>query len=122
MSWLYRQSTGELFDPDGKRVAKGYSGNGEWKNKPEAQNVKGHGPLPRGKYTMEGVYDSQKVGKFAITLKPDPKNVMFGRGDFRVHGDSVKNPGTASEGCIIMPRNTREQMWASTDKVVEVVE
>jgi len=49
-------------------------------------------------------------------LSPHPDNEMFGRGSFRIHGDSIKNPGTASHGCIIAPRSVREKIIAGTDK------
>jgi hypothetical protein len=40
-----------------------------------------------------------------------------------MHGDLVSEPGQeqASLGCIIMPRATREAVWASPDHGINVV-
>lgn len=62
-----------------------------------------------------------KLGPFAIPLIPDPSNEMYGRGDFYCHGDSIENPGCASEGCVILPRTVRETIWNSTDHELQVV-
>jgi hypothetical protein len=47
---------------------------------------------------------------------------MFGRTGFLIHGDAVHAPGTASEGCVILSRTTREQIWESHDHVLQVVD
>ena len=109
MPWTYEQATGNLISPLGIKVATGYAGgncgnNPEGVNNPDAQDQ-----------------DSPKLGPFALVLEPDPANEMFGRGDFRMHGDSITHPGCASEGCVIMPRNIRENVWASNDHVINVV-
>jgi len=46
----------------------------------------------------------------------------FGRQFFFIHGDTSAMNYTASEGCIIMPRNIREQINKSEDKKLQVVE
>ena len=53
-------------------------------------------------------------------LWPDAANQMFGRGDFLLHGDSIEHPGCASKGCIIMPRDVRQQVWQSGDRELQV--
>lgn len=76
---------------------------------------------------MTGVYDSKNVGPFAIIVdavdsKPgDDRHDATGRGAFRIHGDSIRAPGTASKGCIILPRAIREKMWRSGVKDLEVI-
>lgn len=40
---------------------------------------------------------------------------------FRIHGDSIRAPGTASHGCIILPRAIRDRIWASGDRALQVV-
>jgi hypothetical protein len=117
--WTYSQGTGKLFDPAGKHVATGYSGKGKGKNNCDMQHVKNVGPIPRGLYTIGQAYNSQKVGPFALPLTPDPSNEMFGRSAFLVHGDN--KTGTASEGCIILGRMTRDALNYSTDRVLKVV-
>lgn len=121
MSWTYHQSTGYLDDPEGVPAAQGYAGHGEGKNNPSMQAERNIGPLPTGRYTMLALVDSPHTGPDTIILEPHPDNEMFGRGEFRIHGDSVSDPGSASDGCIIMPRPTRIEVWHSTDHQLEVV-
>lgn len=49
-------------------------------------------------------------------------HAAHGRTLFRIHGDSRLSPGTASEGCIILPRHVRAQISASGDIDLVVVE
>lgn len=119
--WQYKQSTGELRDASGKLVAKGYAGKGEYKNRHECQTVPNMGPVPVGCYTLNPPHTSLKTGPYAMDLAPDSSNEMFGRSAFQMHGDSLRNPGSASSGCIIMPRAVRESVWASRDHRIEVI-
>lgn len=125
--WTYDQSSGELRK-DGALFSLGYSGKGRGKNNPALQGMQGLGPIPRGDWHMVRVYNSANVGPYAIELhaidaKPDDDTHQpTGRGAFRVHGDSIKNPGSASNGCIILPRNVRERMWKSNDHLLRVIE
>lgn len=125
MNWEYKQPTGDITDPHGVFVHQGYAGGNcgqhpEGINNHEMQNVHNIGPLPVGFYTMAEVVEGSHLGPFAIRLEPDPANIMFGRGGFFVHGDT-QIPFHASDGCIIMPRAVREQMWASDNHQIEVV-
>jgi hypothetical protein len=125
--WTYKQSTGQLFDKTGKLVSTGYSGRGRGKNNPSMQDARAVGPLPRGTWRMVSIYDSARVGKRTIALDPvdekpgNDRHEPTGRSAFRIHGDSIRNPGTASHGCIILPRAVRLAMWASGDRLIEVV-
>lgn len=126
MSWTYKQSTGELRDSSGKLVATGYAGGNcgkapEGKNNPDMQCVVKTGPLPRGLYTFGAPVMQSHLGPFAIPLKPDQQNEMFGRSAFFMHGDRTSAPGSASEGCIIMPRSVREECWNSKDHTLTVI-
>jgi hypothetical protein len=118
--WLFSQTSGDFTDASGFVIAQGYAGNGEGKNNPEMQNVHDVGPLPRGFYTMTELIDSPKTGPDTIVLVPDPENEMFGRADFRIHGDSIQEPGSASDGCIVQPRFARMRAWESLDHRLEV--
>jgi len=120
-TWTYVQESGVMIDPMGKLLAKGYSGLGLAKNDPAAQHVPNMGPIPCGKYTIEAPIDSPSHGPYAMHLVPDPENEMFGRSAFMIHGDSLHAPGSASEGCIIMPRAAREAIWQSGDHRLEVI-
>jgi hypothetical protein len=125
--WVWDQSAGVAISPDGKRYA-GYSGKGRGRNNPALQGVRGIGPLPRGRYRIGTPRTSQRTGPFVMDLFPmdatpaDTRHDETGRSAFQIHGDSVRNPGTASSGCIILPRAVREAIWRSGDHVIEVVE
>ena len=119
--WTYAQKTGNLLQ-DGKLVATGYSGGGEGKNDPSMQAVHDVGPIPQGNWTIGGPpINTAEHGPFVLTLTADAGTDVFGRSGFLMHGDSVNAPGTASKGCIIMPRTAREQVWNSGDTELEVV-
>ena len=61
-------------------------------------------------------------GTYVIRLEPDPSNNMCGRSGFLIHGDSKTHPGSASQGCIVLPIKYRKDMWTSGDKILEVIE
>jgi hypothetical protein len=79
------------------------------------QTVPNTGPCPRGRYSIGQPEDSPHVGPYALPLTPEPGTNTFGRSAFMIHGDSIVHPGTASEGCIILLRDAREQIVASGD-------
>jgi len=125
MIWAYYQSTGELWR-DGKLVAKGYSGAPGHVNATASEGIRNYGPIPRGRWRMFYVYQRHaRLGAYAIALKPEGHTAL-GRSDFMVHADSVRRPGTASQGCIIMPNAVRVAMAGCVGKggdgeVIEVV-
>ena len=118
MGWKYSQSSGKLSH-NGSYMATGYSGAGTCKNVPNCEHKPNVGPIPRGAWRIGG-YDGSK-GPLTIDLEPVGHNA-HGRTLFRIHGDSISNPGTASEGCIIMPRSVRQKIVKSADKILEVVQ
>lgn len=119
--WVYSQSTGSLRHDDALTAVTCYSGAGDCKNQPDAQDQHGKGPIPRGRYQMCQPVNSEH-GPYSIPLAPDFDNQMFGRSGFLIHGDSITHPGRASKGCIVAPRSVREEMWVSGDRILEVVE
>ncbi len=118
--WTWDQSEGNL-SRDGVFVSAGYSGNGRGKNNPSMQDAVGVGPVPRGKWKIGKPYLSQHTGPYTLALDPCEGTDVCGRFAFRIHGDSIKNPGTASHGCIILPRFIREKIWQSGDHDLMVV-
>lgn len=118
--WIYAQASGALVY-NGEVEGYGYSGGGEGKNNPDMQNVIGVGPIPCGVYAIGEPENTIDHGPFAMPLIPDAANQMFGRSGFMMHGDSIAHPGEASEGCIIMPRDVRNQVWNSGDRGLTVV-
>jgi len=126
MTYIFKQSTGELFSPHGSLLSTGYSGgncgkNPEGVNNPEMQDDSCSGPLPQGAYLMGEPKEGTHLGPFAIPLLPDSCNEMFGRAGFYCHGDNAQGNQSASEGCIIIPRKVREAMWADEDHCLQVV-
>ena len=119
--WKYAQKTGELSHDD-EPVARGYSGFESGKNNPDMQNVPNVGPIPQGGWTIEKpAYDSPDHGPHVMRLIPRPETETLTIVGFLMHGDSVQHAGSASHGCIIMPRPIREQVSSSPDNDLEVV-
>lgn len=120
-AWTYSQKTGDL-EQDGTRIATGYSGAGEGKNNPDLQNIRNVGPIPVGDWTITGPpADTEDHGPYVLRLAPAAGTETFGRSGFLMHGDSREHPGCASEGCVILPRPVREQVWKSNDRDLKVV-
>jgi len=120
MTWVYYQSTGKMFH-NNEYVDTGYSGALTNKNNSSRQQVKGLGPLPRGTYQITG-YSTSK-GPMTIILQ-QTSGEAFGRALFRIHGEKrpPATPGFASEGCIILGPATRNRIWSSGDRSLEVQE
>ena len=106
---------------NGVTLGHGYSGLGGDKNNPGAVTHTGTGPIPPGTWHLQGVEDSPNTGPFTIVLEPGEGTDTHGRSAFRIHGDSVSHPGEASHGCIILPRDVREAVWASGERTLTVV-
>ena len=125
--WQWDQSAGELTR-NGTFISRGYSGKGRGKNNPSLENVAGVGPVPTGLWEIKAPYNSRNVGPYALPIyavDATPNNDIHdktGRSAFRIHGDKISAPGTASRGCIILPRNCREKIWKSGDHQLLVVE
>ena len=138
--WIYHQSDGQVVGPEGLGHGCGYAGRGQGRNNPELQDVHAgrrtsngvvlevaglsfddYGPLPCGFYRVQPPVDTETHGPYVLWLVPLPQNKMFGRAGFGIHGDSKEHPGLASEGCICVPRATREEIWASRDYILEVL-
>ena len=47
------------------------------------------------------------MGPYVLPLTPLTVNNMFGREGFFIHGDSIDNPGNASNGCVVLNRQWR---------------
>ena len=121
MSWKFSQSSGWLVGTNGA-VYHGYSGAlPDGVNNPAMQQVECVGPIPKGQYTIEEPRDTEAHGPYAMPLTPAPTNEMFGRAGFLIHGDSIARPGSASEGCIILPKEARQAIWESDDHALWVV-
>jgi hypothetical protein len=109
MTWTYVQRTGSLLH-NGFLVGSGYAGRYTGKNNPDMQSVHETGPLPCGWYTIGPAYEHPTLGPVTMNLTPDASNEMFGRSEFRMHGDSAQHMGMASKGCIVQSRVVREHV------------
>jgi len=118
--WVYEQLTGHVSQ-DGVSKGTGYSGFEAGKNNPVMQDDKDVGPIPCGLYTVEPPRNTVEHGPFVLPLTPDPHNTMYNRDGFLCHGDSLRSPGQASRGCIILNRALRDQIWVSGDHQLRVV-
>jgi hypothetical protein len=121
MSWTYEIATGNLLGPDGSLVATGYSGNGIGKNSTLYQNRIDVGPIPMGSYEIGPAMNSPQMGPHVMSLTPFLSNEMYGRSGFFIHGDAINDPGHASDGCVVMPLQTRIAISTSGDDVLDVV-
>jgi hypothetical protein len=126
MTWTWDQSEGRL-SRDGRTVSMGYSGRGRGVNNPALEAVRATGPIPAGEWRIGAPYNSANVGPYTLpvyavdAIPADDIHQPTGRSAFRIHGDSIRNPGDASRGCIIIPRRAREAIWRSGDRVLIVV-
>ena len=118
--WIYDQSSGELRDPNGRRVAFGYSGKGASRNVPGREHVRAQGPIPRGFWRIGKPRNSKRTGPHVMDLAPIGHDA-HGRSAFQIHGDNSLMNFTASSGCIILARPIREMISKSGITLLEVV-
>lgn len=71
-------------------------------------------------YKIGNPFQHTKAGGYVLRLTADSSNNMCGRDGFLIHGDSIKNPGTASNGCIITSISDRITIHTSNDKILIV--
>lgn len=119
MTWTYQQSTGEL-SRNSAIIAHGYSGFADGLNNPDEEWKINYGPIPRGQYHIGPAYYDQEKGPVVMALTPMAHNAC-GRSGFLCHGDNSALNHTASRGCIILDRDTRELIANSKDYELEVV-
>lgn len=113
----YEQSTGRFW----QLVGTGYSGHDEARNQPDLEDVKGRGPIPRGRWKIGPPFHHSEAGPLVMRLEPEPGTDVHGRDGFLIHGDSFPAPGTASRGCIVLDRSARTVIANSGDHELEVV-
>lgn len=121
MPWFYEQRSGRIWRNNEPVLATGYSGAPGAINDPTQQHKIGIGPIPRGVYRILNAISHEKLGPVCMRLVPDAGNEMFGRDPFLIHGDNPRRNQSASEGCIILDRPSREAINKSTDKTLVVV-
>jgi hypothetical protein len=117
MPWLYVQSTGNLYRPDGSLCGQGYSGHGDGRDNPLLQEVRDVGPIPVGMYVLGEV--STEKGPLTIRLTPEEFTDTLGRSGFLIHGDNINHD--ASLGCIVIGHECRHELTASADEEIKVI-
>lgn len=120
--WSYSQKVARFSHNGVELQSECYSGAAECKNDPASQFIHNKGSIPQGQYHIEKPRDTHEHGPFVIPLTPHTENIMHGRGGFLIHGDSITQPGTASQGCIITGRTVRMAIWESNDHELTVTE
>lgn len=117
MTWVYDVNK-KYFYRDGELQFKAlYAGAPGFKDNTKYESLANKGALPRGKYRIVGQpFTHPTAGRFTLRLRPDASNNMFGRAGFLIHGDSIREPGAASNGCIVADRDKRRIIWESGDK------
>jgi hypothetical protein len=93
-------------------IGAAYSGDPRHVNDPRAVGDKGEGPLPPGVYELGAPFDAADTGPYSIPLS-QIEGESYGRGGFRIHGDSLSHPGAASHGCIVTAPEIRRACVAA---------
>lgn len=126
---IYEQNNGsfQILDIDDGGLVRtvfestGYSGRGIGKNNANKQHLKNIGPVPAGLYRVGLPYRSLQHGPLVMRLDAMAGTTMFSRSGFLIHGDSIRNPGNASRGCIILSRTAREAIVDTGVRHIEIV-
>jgi len=117
---VYFQKSGLFIIGDNTHAQMtGYAGCGHGLNNPDMENVPLTGPLHCGFYDVSGPSNDIKTGPFTLSLtawKP-----LYGRGEFKIHGDNQALNRTASEGCIVLPLAFRQSIYMSRIPVLAVL-
>lgn len=118
--FIFRQSDGSfgvgVEDVDNRGAhnimlpfVNGYSGAPGFVNDPAAEHLPGRGPIPRGRWFTRPAFRHERLGPAAIGLIPmEGWEVPGNRSGFYIHGDNSSLSQTASNGCIILPRQVRD--------------
>lgn len=120
MTWSYSVKDGWMMR-NGVIMGVGYSGHGAGLDNPDAEDQKGIGPIPHGVWTMGTFFDHPHLGPIVSHLSPGRATEVFGRSGFFIHGDNADVNHSASDGCIVLPRNLREAIRDSRDRTLVVI-
>ncbi|MCC8392658.1 DUF2778 domain-containing protein [Paraburkholderia sp. MMS20-SJTR3] len=90
------------------------------KNLHSMQYVRDKGPIPVGRYEIGAPFKHSHTGPFSMRLNPVAGTSLGGRSGFMIHGDSERDPGNASKGCIVVEKKTRKKIWNSGDRWLTV--
>lgn len=127
LRFVYEVLTGLLFLGDNHDrlacVASGYSGALAAINDPERIDEKALGPIPVGVWAIDAPRAHPRLGPQVLGLTPEKETKTYGRSGFFIHGDNGAGNGSASNGCIVLNRRTRDciaYLWWSGVRTLEV--
>lgn len=103
---IYSQMAARILIAGQPFAYAGYSGRGTGLNNPESEGKVGIGPIPRGLWAVGEAYHHPRLGPLAIPLTPQGE--VHGRSEFFIHGDNSRGDFSASSGCIVLSRSTRQ--------------
>jgi hypothetical protein len=94
-----------------------FSGNNQYRNRPQFQSIQNNGPIPEGRYEIfnddEPSHDGwYRLDRIDSSPRNDKDDDLTGRDGFRLH------PGTLSLGCITVPSSERVK-WNLLVSVIE---
>jgi len=110
MPWIYKVNEKKFYLNGKFKFSAQYAGAVGYKNNVEFECIKDKGSLPRGTYRIEHPTNVGITGPYFLPLTPLTAANMCHRNSFRIHGDSLREPGTASRGCIIAVRDKEKNM------------
>ena len=122
VSCTYDQSTGQLRCADDNTGQQSvneqcYSGAPGAVNDRSQQNTPHVGPIPLGDYDIGTGVGNRGTGPQSLPLTPTENNNQFPStrdpNSFLMHGDNSRGNQSASQGCIICARNTRNTIDAA---------
>jgi type VI secretion system (T6SS) effector TldE1-like protein len=90
------------------RTEDGYAGHGQGVNNPDREAEQRVGPIPRGEYNIGPAENHPTTGPVSLRLTPSANTDTLGRSGFLIHGDNARGDRSASEGCIVVSRQSRE--------------
>lgn len=93
-------------------LARGYSGAPGYVNEPFFVDRKGLGPIPVGLWHIEAPRTHARFGPVCFFLQAEKGTEIYGRSGFYIHGDNARGDGSASTGCIVLDRRTRDLIAA----------
>lgn len=110
---IWDQSLGHLYLADAQDgralIGLGYSGALGHVNRTSSEHLRGRGPIPRGLWLLDPPIASHpRLGPQVFPLEPYDAKTALGRSGFFIHGDNNLANNSASEGCIILDRRTRD--------------
>jgi len=113
--YTYMQCSGNVYDPEGNILGKGYSGNGPGYKNPKMENAPFIGPIPAGFYRVgRPMQEYKKLRGHILPLTPIGATALklrsLDRSGFLWHGGQMTPPFGSSEGCIVSSLALRSQV------------